>query len=115
MRVKRGVAKRRRKKKWLKQAKGYWGRRSNLYRTAREAVMRSLQYAYRDRRRKKREFRRLWILRINAACRIYGLSYSTFIDGLKKQGVEINRKLLAELASEDIESFSKLAELAKKK
>lgn len=115
MRVKRGVAKRRRKKKWLKQAKGYWGRRSKIYRTAREAVMRSLQYAYRDRRRKKREFRRLWILRINAACRIYGLSYSKFIDGLKKQGVEINRKLLAEIASEDIESFAKLAELAKKK
>ncbi len=106
-------AARRRKKKILKQARGYFGGRSKLYRTAREAVQRGLAYAYRDRRARKRDFRRLWIVRINAAARLYGLSYSIFINGLKKAGVALDRKILADLAVRDQATFAKLAELAK--
>ncbi len=112
-RTKHSVTSHRRKKKVLKQAKGYSGGRSKLYRTAREAVNRALVYAYRDRRARKRDFRRLWIARINAAARLHGLSYSHFINGLKRSDIEINRKVLAELAVSDAESFAKLAEIAK--
>ena len=113
-RVTKGVASRRRRKKILKAAKGYYGGRSKLYRTAKESVQRGLAYAYAHRRRKKRDFRRLWITRINAAARIYGLSYSLFINGLKKAGVVLDRKILAEMAIKDEEAFAKLAELALK-
>lgn len=106
-------AARRRKKKILKQARGYFGGRSKLYRTAREAVQRGLAYAYRDRRARKRDFRRLWIVRINAAARLYGLTYSLFINGLHKAGVALDRKILADLAVRDQATFAKLAELAK--
>ena len=112
-RTKHSVASHKRKKKVLKAAKGYSGGRSKLYRTAKEAVDRALSYAYRDRRTRKRDFRKLWISRINAAARMNGLSYSRFINGLKKSDIEINRKVLAELAVNDIDSFSKLAEIAK--
>jgi large subunit ribosomal protein L20 len=112
-RVKRGVTARARHKKVLEQAKGYRGRRKNVYRIAKEAVMRAGQYAYRDRRNKKREFRALWITRINAAARIHGLSYSRLVAGLKKGGVEINRKVLADLAVRDADAFGRLAEVAK--
>ncbi len=115
MRVKRGTAAKARHKKYLKQAKGYRGSRSILYRSARETVERALVYAYRDRRTKKREFRKLWIVRINAAAREHGLSYSRFMNGLSMAGVEINRKILADLAVREKESFAKLAELAKSK
>ncbi|ACV67348.1 50S ribosomal protein L20 [Desulfohalobium retbaense] len=115
MRVKRGVTARRRHKKYLKMAKGFRGSRSRLYRTAREAVEKSLCYAYRDRRQKKRDFRKLWIQRINAAARENGMSYSRFMSGLKKSGVELNRKVLADLAVKDKHGFSKVAELAKEK
>ncbi len=107
------VPSRRRRKKVLKATKGYRGGRSKLYRTAVEALHRALAYAYRDRKRRKRDFRRLWIMRINAAARLSGLSYSRLLMGLRKSGVEINRKLLAELAVNDPLAFSKLAELAK--
>ena len=107
------VARKRRKKKVLNQAKGYFGRKHSSYRFANEQVMRSGQYAYRDRRNRKREFRRLWITRINAAARIHGLSYSRLVAGLKKGGVEINRKVLADLAVRDADAFGKLAEVAK--
>lgn len=100
-RVKHAVATKRRKKKVLAKAKGYWGARSRLYRTAQEAVNRAEAYAYRDRRVRKRDFRQLWIARINAAARINGLSYSRLIHGLDKAGVEINRKVLADLAVTD--------------
>jgi large subunit ribosomal protein L20 len=113
-RVKTSVASRRRRKKILKLAKGYRGGRSKLYRTAKEAVARALQYAYRDRKVKKRDFRRLWIIRINAAARINGLSYSQFMEGLKKAEVNINRKILADLAVKDASAFAQLAEIAKK-
>jgi large subunit ribosomal protein L20 len=113
-RVTKGVASRRRRKKILKAAKGYYGGRSKLYRTAKESVQRGLAYAYAHRRRKKRDFRRLWITRINAAARIYGLSYSLFINGLKKAGVVLDRKILADLAVKDEKAFAKLAELALK-
>jgi large subunit ribosomal protein L20 len=113
MRVKRGKTAHRRHKKYLKLAKGYRGSRSKLYRTARETVERALCYAYRDRKQKKREFRKLWIVRINAGAREYGLSYSRFMHGLKLAGVELNRKVLADLAVYEKESFAKLAELAK--
>ena len=106
-------AARRRRKKVLKAARGYYGGRSKLYRTAREAVQRGLAYAYRDRRARKRDFRRLWIVRINAAARLSGLSYSLFINGLKKAGVALDRKILADLAVRDQVTFAKLAELAK--
>lgn len=113
MRVKRGKTAHRRHKKYLKLAKGYRGSRSKLYRTARETVERALCYAYRDRKQKKREFRKLWIVRINAGAREYGLSYSRFMHGLKQAGIELNRKVLADLAVYEKESFAKLAELAK--
>ncbi|HSE83669.1 MAG TPA: 50S ribosomal protein L20 [Thermodesulfobacteriota bacterium] len=105
MRIKRGVASRRKKKRLLKLSKGYWGRRKNLVRRARETVMRALAYSYRDRRQRKRDFRSLWIIRINAAVRPYGLSYSGFMGALKKAGIELDRKTLAEMAVRDPESF----------
>ncbi len=109
------VAAHRRKKKIMKQARGFYGGRSKLYRTAKESVNRSLAYAYRDRRTKKRDFRRLWIVRINAAARLFGLSYSLFINGLKKAGVALDRKNLADIAARDLDTFGKLAEIAKAK
>lgn len=112
-RVKGGPKTRRRRKKWLKLAKGYWGARSKLYRTAKIAVMKSLSYAYRDRRTKKREMRRLFISRINTASRQYGLSYSQFINGLKKAGIEIDRKILSELPTEDDMLFKTLIDVSK--
>ncbi len=112
-RVKRGVTARARHQKVLDKAKGFRGRRGNVYRVAKEAVMRAGQYAYRDRRVKKREFRALWITRINAAARELGLSYSVFMNGLKKAAIEIDRKVLADLAVHDKVAFSKLAEQAK--
>ncbi|MEE9168228.1 MAG: 50S ribosomal protein L20 [bacterium] len=112
-RASNNVASRRRRKRFLKQAKGYWGRRSNNYRIAREAVEKGLQYAYRDRRVKKRDFRRLWIVRINAAARLHGLSYSKFMDGLKKKQIELDRKTLAELAVHDPAAFSEIAAMVK--
>ena len=115
MRVKRGVAAHRRHKKYLDLAKGFRGGRSKLYRTAREAVERSLVYSYRDRKVRKREFRKLWILRINAAARENGLSYSRLMDGLKKADIVLDRKVLADLAVRAKADFAKLAELAKAK
>ncbi|MBX6723178.1 MAG: 50S ribosomal protein L20 [Dactylosporangium sp.] len=112
-RVKRGVTARRRHKKILKLAKGYWGAKHRLFRPANEQVLKSLHYAYRDRRNRKRDFRRLWIARINAAARLHGLSYSRLIHGLKRAGVEINRKMLADLAVHDDEAFSQLADRAR--
>ena len=112
-RVKRGVTARARHKKVLAQAKGFRGRRGNVFRVAKQAVMKAGQYAYRDRRNKKRVFRRLWITRINAAARLNGLSYSRMINGLKKSGVEVNRKMLADMAVNDAGAFAQLAELAK--
>ena len=112
-RTKHGVPSKSRKKKILKRAKGYFGSRHTLYRTAREAVNRALMYAYRDRRARKRDFRKLWITRINAAARLNGMSYSRLIDGLKKSNIEIDRKVLAELAINDAQGFTKLAEIAK--
>lgn len=112
-RVKGGIVTRRRHKKTLRLAKGYYGAKSKLYRPANEQVLKSLAYAYRDRRVKKRDFRRLWITRINAAARINGMSYSRFISGLKANGVEINRKMLADLAVNDAEAFSELVTVAK--
>jgi large subunit ribosomal protein L20 len=112
-RTKNTVAARAKRKKILKAAKGYVGGRRVLYRTARETVERAMAFAYRDRRRKKRDFRKLWIARINAAARLNGLSYSRFIGGLKKADVDINRKILAELAVSDAEGFKELAEVAK--
>ena len=114
-RVKRGVVARARHKKILKQAKGYYGARSRVYRVAFQAVIKAGQYAYRDRRQRKRQFRQLWIARINAAARINGLSYSVFMHGLKLAGVDLNRKVLADMAVNDAEGFAKLAELAKTK
>ena len=107
------VAAHRRKKKVLNQAKGYYGGRSKLLRTAKETVNRSLVYAYRDRKARKRDFRRLWIIRINAASRLFGLSYSLFMSGLKKAGVGLDRKNLADIAARDLDTFGKLAEVAK--
>ncbi len=115
MRVKRGMAAHRRHKRYLKQAKGFRGGRKNLYRSAREAVERSLCYAYRDRRVKKREFRRLWIQRINAAAREHGLSYSRFMQGLTLAGIELNRKVLADLAVREKASFASIAATVKEK
>lgn len=114
-RVKRGVARRRRHKRILEQAKGYYGARSRLVRVAREAVERALRYSYRDRKQRKREFRVLWIARINAAAREHGLSYSRFMHGLKQAGVEMDRKVLAELAVTDPQAFGALADLAKQR
>jgi len=112
-RVKRGVVANARHKKVLKQAKGYYGARRKVYRVAKQAVIKAGQYAYRDRRQRKRQFRRLWIVRINAASRQFGLSYSRFMDGLNKAGIEIDRKVLADLAVHDIAAFGVLAEKAK--
>ena len=112
-RVKRGVQARRRHKKVLKKAKGYYGARSRIYRVAAQAVTKAGQYAYRDRRQRKRQFRRLWIVRINAAARLNGLSYSRLIDGLKKASVSIDRKVLADIAVHDSVAFSAIAEKAK--
>ncbi|MBW2652244.1 MAG: 50S ribosomal protein L20 [Deltaproteobacteria bacterium] len=112
-RVKRGVQARKRRKKILKQAKGYQGARSNLYKSAREAVERALNYAYRDRRTKKRDFRSLWISRINAASRLNDLTYSQFIKGLKKSSIIIDRKLLADLAVSDPLAFSEISSVVK--
>ncbi|HHV61099.1 MAG TPA: 50S ribosomal protein L20 [Firmicutes bacterium] len=112
-RAKGGFVTRRRHKKILKLAKGFTGAKSKVFRRANEAVMKSLQYAYRDRRNRKRDFRRLWITRINAAARTNGISYSRLIDGLKKAGVEVNRKMLAELAVNDAAAFSELVQVAK--
>ena len=112
-RVKRGVTARARHKKVLELAKGYRGRRGNVFRVAKEAVMKAGQYAYRDRRNKKRDFRALWIVRINAAVRELGMSYSTFINGLKKAEIDIDRKVLADLAVHDRPAFNKIAEQAK--
>jgi large subunit ribosomal protein L20 len=114
-RVKRGVTSKRRHNRILRQAKGYYGGRSKLIKTAREAVERGWKYAYRDRKQRKRVFRALWIARINAAAREHGLSYSRFMDGLKRANVEIDRKVLAQLAVSDPKAFSDLAELAKSK
>jgi len=108
------VAHKARKKKYLKAAKGYVGGRSKLYRTARQAVEKGWLYAYRDRKNKKREFRRLWIIRINAAARINELSYSQLINGLKKANVEIDRKVMANLAFNDMDAFKELCDIAKK-
>ena len=112
-RVKRGVTARARHKKVIEQAKGYRGRRNNVYRIAKEAVMKAGQYQYRDRRQKKREFRALWIARINAAVREMGLTYSVFIAGLSKANIDIDRKVLADLAVHDKAAFGKIAEQAK--
>lgn len=113
-RVKGGTISRARHKKALKQAKGYFGSKHKLYKTAKEQVRHSMMYAYRDRRTKKRDFRKLWITRINAACRQNEISYSKFINGLSKAGVEINRKMLSEIAIDDPKTFAGLVETAKK-
>lgn len=111
-RVKRGFKARRRRNRVLKQAKGYRGGRHRLFRTAKEAVDRALCYAYRDRRRKKRDFRKLWIVRINAGARINGMSYSKFMGGLKKAGVELDRKVLANMAILDANAFTEVTKVA---
>jgi len=112
-RVKRGTKKRKRRSKILKQAKGYWGARSRNYRTAKEAVERALLYAYRDRRVRKREFRRLWIIRIKAAAENNGISYNRFIHGLKKLHIELDRKILADLAVHSPQTFLRIVERVK--
>jgi large subunit ribosomal protein L20 len=112
-RIKRGVAARKRRNRVLHEAKGYYGARSRLFKTAREAVERAWRYAYRDRKQRKRVFRSLWITRINAAAREHGLSYSRLIHGLKLAGVEVDRKILAQLAVSDPKAFGELADLAK--
>jgi len=112
-RVKGGTVTRKRRKKVLKLAKGYYGSKHTLYKVANQQVMKSLMYAYRDRRQKKRDFRKLWITRINAAARINGLSYSRLMHGLKVAGIEVNRKMLAELAVSDEKAFAELATVAK--
>lgn len=112
-RVKRGVTARKRHKKVLKQAKGYQGARSRVYRVAKQAVIKAKQYAYRDRKQRKRQFRALWIMRINAAAREHGLSYSQFMHGLKKAEIEVDRKVLADLAIQNKQAFAAIAEKAK--
>jgi large subunit ribosomal protein L20 len=112
-RVKGGVNTKARHKKILKLAKGYFGAKSKLFRIANQAVMKSLVYAYRDRKAKKRDFRKLWISRINAAARINGMSYSRFMNGLKKAGIELNRKILADMAVNDATGFARLVEKVK--
>ena len=114
-RAKKSSASRKRRKKYLKAAKGYFGARHRIYRTAREVVERAWQFSYKHRRTKKRDFRRLWITRINAAARLNGTTYSRMIHGLKEAGVELDRKVLAHLAVTDPDSFSALAELSKEK
>ena len=112
-RVKNSVTTRARRKKVLKKAEGYFGSKHRLYKTAHEQVMHSERYAYRDRKQTKRNFRKLWITRINAECRVNDISYSKFIDGLNKAGIEINRKMLSELAIQDKEAFANLVKIAK--
>jgi len=112
-RVKRSVSARKKRRKVLSEASGYWGTKHSSYKRAKEQVQRSLRYAYRDRRKKKGEFRSLWITRINAAARSQGMSYSRFMAGLKRAGVDVNRKILADLAVHDSEAFARIAELAK--
>lgn len=112
-RVKGALATRKRRKKVLKLAKGYWGAKSKHFKMAKEAVMKSGNYAYIGRRQKKRDFRRLWITRINAACRMNGMTYSAFINGLKKAGINLNRKMLSEIAIADENSFKELINQAK--
>ena len=113
MRVKTGSVRRNKHKKILKMAKGFYSGRRKHFRKAKEQVERSLVYAFRDRKQKKREFRKLWIIRINAACRLNDISYSRFINGLKKAGIELDRKVLADLAMNEPEAFSKVVEQAK--
>lgn len=113
-RVKRSIHARKKRRGVLKLAKGYYGAKSRSYRNAKQQVMKSLQYQYRDRRNKKREIRRLWITRINAAARLNGLSYSVFMNGLKKAGVELDRKVLADMAVNDPAAFAAVVEIAKK-
>ena len=115
MRVKRGSNRKDRRKKILNLAEGYWGGKSRLHRTAKIQVQKSLQYAYRDRKQRKRHFRSLWITRINAAARLNGMSYSTFMCGLKSSGCDLDRKVLADLAVRDPQAFGQLVELAKAK
>jgi len=112
--VKHSVATRRRKKRTLKQVKGFWGDRSKQFQQARRALMHALEYAYRDRRVKKREFRSLWITRLSAACRQEGITYSKFINGLKKAKISLDRKMLADLAVNDSAAFKKIVEIVKK-
>lgn len=112
-RVKRGVTAKKRHKKVLKKAKGYYGARSRVYRVAKQAVIKAAQYAYRDRKQRKRQFRALWIIRINAAAREHGLSYSRLINGLKKTNIEIDRKILADLAIYNKDAFAAIVERAK--
>ena len=112
-RVKGAMMTRKRRKKILKRAKGYWGSKSTHFRVANQAVMKSLKYAYIGRKHKKRDFRRLWITRISAACRMNGVNYSTFMNGLKKAGITLNRKMLSELAINDAAAFTALVEKAK--
>ncbi|HEY4544302.1 MAG TPA: 50S ribosomal protein L20 [Tissierellaceae bacterium] len=112
-RVKRGVNTKKRHKKVLKQAKGYYGAKSKLFRPANQAVMKSLNYSYIGRKQRKRDFRKLWITRINAAARANGMSYSRFINGLKKANIDVNRKMLSEMAIHDAEGFAQLVEIAK--
>jgi len=111
--IKHSVATKKRKKRVLKQTKGYWGDRSKQFQQARRTLMHALVYAYRDRKVRKREFRQLWIVRINAACRPAGITYSRFMSGLKKAKIGIDRKILADLAVNDIKTFNKLVEIAK--
>ena len=113
MRIKRGVNAVKKRRKILKLSKGYFGAKSKLYRVARQAVMKSLSYAYVGRKAKKRDFRKLWIARINAACRMNGMSYSTFMHGLKLAGINLNRKVLADMAINDAAGFAALVEVAK--
>ncbi len=113
-RVKRGVVARARHKKILAKAKGYYGARSRVLRVAKQAVIKAAQYAFRDRRQRKREFRSLWIVRVNAAARSHGMSYSTFMNGLKKAAIEIDRKILADIAVHDKAAFAALVDCAKK-
>ena len=112
-RIKRAVSAHKSRRKVMKLAKGYWGAKSKQYRAAKEQVARSLRYAFVGRKLRKREFRRLWNTRINGAARLNGMSYSTFIAGLKKQNIEVNRKMLADLAVNDAAGFAKLVEIAK--
>src|SRR4030065_646906 len=114
MRVKRGINARKRKRKILKLAKGFFGSRSRLIRTATEAVNKAMKYAYRDRRARKREFRSLWIARINAAARLNNISYSRLVDGMKKEGIELDRKILAELAVNDPQGFAQIVHTVKR-
>ena len=113
-RVKTGIVRRKRHKRILKLAKGFYQGRSRHFRKAKEQVERSMQYAFRDRKQKKREFRKLWIIRINAACRLNDMSYSQFINGLKKAGIELDRKILADMAMNDAKAFTSLVASAKK-